>query len=160
MSSRFSRILLYSLILFQAPGRLVCRHYLSLYLYFICFAGRNGGHLTVTPFPGFCDHARLHGKEQALRELAIQRYTVEEILKIVRELGQEDHVDLVSNAHVDIFSTEEELISAKADYEAAQAVGVVLSHVEWLSREQMKSVSPHRDVLLSCTYLALHHFLR
>ncbi len=86
-----------------------------------------------------------------MREFAIQRYTVAQVLKIVHDLGQENHVDLVSNAHVDILFTEEELVSAKADYEAAQAAGVDLSYVDWLSREQMKTVSSHHGVTqISC----------
>ena len=108
--------------------------------------------MTVTPFPGFCDYSQAHGKEETLRELAIQQYTVEHILQIIRDLDVEGYVDLIPNEHVDLLFTEGEFIAAKADYEAVQAAGVDLSRVKWLSREQVKSVSPFYDLPSSIHY--------
>lgn len=105
------------------------------------YPGRNGGHLTASHFEGFVHNSHLHGEDDALRELYIQKYTVEEILKVLRASGHEADVDLVSGGHIDLYFTEPEFIAAKADYDAARAAGADMRNVDWLGKDEVFKVS-------------------
>ena len=103
-------------------------------------AGRNGGHLSYTLHEDFAARQFLYGADEALREVKLQQYTVNELLKLVRAEKQEAELDLVSGGRVGLFFTEEEYVAAKADYEAAEKAGVDLRFVEWLSKEEVQEV--------------------
>jgi hypothetical protein len=104
-------------------------------------SGRNGGNLTPVTFKRFHENEKLHGTDEALRALAIENYTVSEMLGILHteELG--DAVDLVQGGHAELLFTEKESETAKANFDSAKSAGVDLSRVEWITKDQMESVS-------------------
>lgn len=83
----------------------------------------------------------LYGKAEAIRATALEQYTVAEVLKVIREHGRETDVDLVSGGLTELAFSEQELAEAKADFAAAQAAGVDVSRVKWLSKEEVQEVS-------------------
>lgn len=103
--------------------------------------GRNGGHLTSVVHGGFKARAALFGAEDALREIALQQYNVAELLNIITANGHVAEVDLVSGGHVELFFTEQEYINSRADFAAAEKAGVDVRCVEWLSEEDVQTVS-------------------
>lgn len=103
-------------------------------------AGRNGGHLTPVAFLDFTLAQAAHGTDEAIRSLALEQYTVAEIVKILEEKDVAEAVDLVAGGHTTMLFTDAELEQAKRDFEAAKNAGVDLSDVEWISREEMETV--------------------
>ena len=84
-------------------------------------------------------HSAFHG---SFGEHAVfQQYTVAEVLKVVREHGRETDVDLVSGGLTEIAFSEQELEEAKADYAAAQAAGIDVSRVQWMSKEEIRATA-------------------
>ena len=104
-------------------------------------SGRNGGHLTAARFQWFSHYSATYGEDETLRELALEQHTVDELLRILKETEGAEDVDLVAGGHVQLYFTKAELISAKADYEAAKKAGANLEDIEWFSKEEAKSVS-------------------
>lgn len=88
----------------------------------------------------FVEKQHLHGTEEALREANIQLHAVDEIVKIVKDAGKDADLDLVPGGHLSLFFTDEEYTAAKADYAAAEAAGLDLRSVEWLSKEDVQAV--------------------
>ena len=84
---------------------------------------------------------KLYGKEDAVRETDLQQYTVAALTEVIREHGWETNVDLVSGGCIQLFFLEQELAEAKADFAAAQAAGIDVSQVEWMSKEEVQKVS-------------------
>lgn len=101
--------------------------------------GRNGGHLTAAVHEGFAAREKLYGRDEALREVALQQYNVSELLRTVREANQEAELDVVSGGHVELFFSQKEFEDAKADFAAAQSAGVDVRFVEWLTREEVQA---------------------
>ncbi|KAJ7625749.1 FAD dependent oxidoreductase [Roridomyces roridus] len=101
--------------------------------------GRNGGHLTPLVFFDFCGYQARYGTEQAVRALALEDHTASEIVKLIREEGWADSVDLVEGGHATAFLTESEYTAAKADFDAAKEAGVDLTGVRWVSTAEMQS---------------------
>ncbi|KIP01827.1 hypothetical protein PHLGIDRAFT_131084 [Phlebiopsis gigantea 11061_1 CR5-6] len=99
--------------------------------------GRNGGHLTAATHEDFVYREKLYGKEDAVRETALQQYTVAELVKVIREHGREVDVDLVSGGCMQLFFSEQELADARADFAAAQDAGIDVSQVEWMGKEEV-----------------------
>ncbi|TFY76865.1 hypothetical protein EWM64_g7146 [Hericium alpestre] len=100
--------------------------------------GRNGGHLAPNPFFDFDDSTASFGLDEAKKGIAIEHYTVDEILKIVLAEGLEDAVDLVLGGRTNIFLTEQERQSALAAFNAAKDAGLDPSDVEWFSQEEVE----------------------
>ena len=90
---------------------------------------------------GFATREKLYGRDEALREVALQQYNVSKLLQVVHEAKQEAELDVVSGGHVELFFTEKEYADAKADYTAAQSAGVDVRYIEWLTREDVQAVS-------------------
>jgi glycine/D-amino acid oxidase-like deaminating enzyme len=103
-------------------------------------SGRNGGHLTPNPFLGFRKRSAECGTDEALRSLAIERYTVSALLEILESEGLANAVDLVEGGHITMALTERDFQDAQDDYHAARAAGVDLHRVEWLSKGEMIQV--------------------
>jgi len=82
----------------------------------------------------------MHGVDQALRSLALEHYSVAEIQKILKKEKLEGTVDFVSEGRTTLLFTGEEIKDMKTDFSAAQDAGVDVSHVEWISKEDMKVV--------------------
>ncbi|GJE98599.1 FAD dependent oxidoreductase [Phanerochaete sordida] len=101
--------------------------------------GRNGGHLTAYAYNGFRWLRQLYGEDEAVRGLAIERYTAAEVFRILKENAKVEHVDFVPGGRVILLFTAQEHDSARADYDAAKEAGIDLSDVEWLSREEVKA---------------------
>ncbi|RXW20482.1 hypothetical protein EST38_g5370 [Candolleomyces aberdarensis] len=100
--------------------------------------GRNGGHLRPNPFSGFARRAALYGVEDAVKSYDLEEYTTQELLRIIRENGASEEVDLVSEGRVTLLMTPEEEESARVDFEAAKAAGLGrLDSVKWIDRETM-----------------------
>jgi hypothetical protein len=94
----------------------------------------------------FLDFANLesaYGSEEARRQHALENYTAQSLIDIVKSEKLEDTVDLVSAPHVAVFLTDKEVQDARADYAAASAAGVDLSRVEWLDKETMQTASSY-----------------
>lgn len=81
-----------------------------------------------------------------MRGEAIERYTVDEIVKTIQQNGAEDDVDLVSGGRTVLFFSEEERLAARADYDAAKSAGAQLDDVEWLTKDESREVSILHDV--------------
>lgn len=103
--------------------------------------GRNGGHLTPIAFIDFGDLQARYGQQEALKALELEKHTANDVLEFISSQNIADAVDLVAGGHVTMFATDGEYSRAKDDYEAAKAAGVDLEGVEWLSVEEMRSVS-------------------
>ncbi|KAI0782801.1 FAD dependent oxidoreductase [Abortiporus biennis] len=100
--------------------------------------GRNGGHLTAHPFPNFVNLEKKYGTDEALRALAIEKYTVDAISKIIKSNGKESEVDLVPGGRLNLFFTQNEHDEAIMDFEAAKAAGADISDIEWFSKEEVE----------------------
>lgn len=98
--------------------------------------GRNGGHLTPGLFLDFSGHV----KDKGLKQYALERHSVADILRIIKENGLEETVDLVSGGHIDLMFTEEELKAAQEDFRLAQEAGANLSEAQWFTAEEMEKV--------------------
>ncbi|EKM50832.1 uncharacterized protein PHACADRAFT_264345 [Phanerochaete carnosa HHB-10118-sp] len=101
--------------------------------------GRNGGHLTAHAYRGFRWLHKLYGKGEAVRGLAIERYTAGEVFRILKEHDKIEQVDFVPGGRVILLFTSQEYEEARADYDAATEAGIDLSDVEWLSPEEVQA---------------------
>ncbi|KAF8645987.1 hypothetical protein AX16_007414 [Volvariella volvacea WC 439] len=100
--------------------------------------GRNGGHLTPFVFIGFHRRELLWGTREAVKGFALEKYVSDEVVKILKEEGLGEKVDLVEGGHITLLVTEEEESAIRKDYEAAKKAGDVdLDRVEWVSKEEM-----------------------
>ncbi|THH27691.1 hypothetical protein EUX98_g6497 [Antrodiella citrinella] len=112
--------------------------------------GRNGGHITAHQFAHFRQIEKERGVDEALRTLAIEFYTVDELTRILAENGKEDYVDLTRGGRLMLMFSEEELAEEKADYEAAKKAGAQMGDVQWLSKEEVWKTygAPYPGVLI------------
>ncbi|EKM50830.1 uncharacterized protein PHACADRAFT_200761 [Phanerochaete carnosa HHB-10118-sp] len=98
--------------------------------------GRNGGHLTPSPFEGFNWLAKLYGKTEAARALALEKYTSDKVFSILKKDNKLEHVDFIRGGRVVLFFTIQEYEEARADYVAAKSAGIDMSDVQWLTSEE------------------------
>ncbi|KAF7370157.1 FAD dependent oxidoreductase [Mycena sanguinolenta] len=101
--------------------------------------GRNGGNLTPVSFASFRQVEALFGRVSTLRHYAIEHYSASEMVRIAREAGWADAVDLVEGGHIDVMLTQEQLAELTADFAAAVEAGKNVNDVSWLSREEMNA---------------------
>lgn len=101
--------------------------------------GRNGGHLTAHAFLNFAGLERDRGREEAIRCLAIEKYTVQQITQLLKDHDKTDYVDFVPGGRLSLLFSEEEHARAMVDYEAAKKAGVPLDGVHWLTKEEVES---------------------
>ncbi|KAG8772289.1 hypothetical protein FRC12_003138 [Ceratobasidium sp. 428] len=67
--------------------------------------GRSGGHLTAASVHDFQDRVKLHGTEEALRDVELERHTVSSILEFLEKTpNAAQEVDLVKGGHVSMAS--------------------------------------------------------
>lgn len=104
------------------------------------FLGRNGGHLTASGYDSFLSREAKYGRDDALRQVFLEEYTVTEIVKLIKESNLVEAVDLVSGGLVWLFFSEEEELEAKAHITAATNAGIDVKDVEWLAKEQVAKV--------------------
>jgi hypothetical protein len=102
--------------------------------------GRNGGHLTARNFKGFGRHATTWGIFDAVRAVHIEEHVVDVITSLVKEAGLKDEVDLVEDVRTVLFSTKEEEVGTRDEYEAAKAAGINVSVAEWLTEGEVEKV--------------------
>ncbi|KAH9893649.1 FAD dependent oxidoreductase [Cubamyces lactineus] len=100
--------------------------------------GRNGGHLTAAAFEDFTAHSALFGTDDAKRAIALEQRTVSQIVNLVKQSGNEGALDLVPGGRVNLLFTEPEVVQARIDLEAAKAAGIDVSHVDFLTKEQVE----------------------
>ena len=91
----------------------------------------------------------MYGQDDAVRAISLEQYTASEIVKLVKTAGKEEEVDLVAGGHMTLLFTEAEVIEAKADYAAAQAAGIKVDQVEFLTKEDVLEASPPEHAVLS-----------
>ena len=103
--------------------------------------GRNGGHLTAFGYDGFASREIKYGREDALRQVYLEEYTINEVLRLIKDQRLEEAVDLVSGGFVYLFFTEEEENAARADIAAAEEAGLHIEGIEWLTKEQVQKVT-------------------
>ncbi|KAJ7694587.1 FAD dependent oxidoreductase [Mycena rosella] len=101
--------------------------------------GRNGGHLTPAVFLDFCGYQAKYGTDQAVQALELENHTASEIVKLIRNEGWTEAVDLVAGGHTTTFFLPSELTGGKADFEAAKLAGLDLKDVRWLTKEEMEA---------------------
>ncbi|KAG9087606.1 hypothetical protein FRC07_012777 [Ceratobasidium sp. 392] len=95
--------------------------------------GRNGGHLTEVSVHGFRRRVDRHGKDEALRDVRIERHTVLSILELLdKSPSAARNVDLVKGGRLNILFSSKEVETARADIAAASEAGLDLTGVEWL----------------------------
>ncbi|KAJ6480957.1 FAD dependent oxidoreductase-domain-containing protein [Mycena sanguinolenta] len=100
--------------------------------------GRNGGNLTPYEFFSFQKIQSLFGHEAALQFYAVEDYSVAEMVRIAREGGWADEVDLVEGGHINVMLTDSELSELQADFAGAIAAGRDVN-ASWLDREEMSA---------------------
>ncbi|KAF7370148.1 DAO domain-containing protein [Mycena sanguinolenta] len=100
--------------------------------------GRNGGNLTPYEFFSFNKIQSLFGHEAALRFYAVEDYSVAEMVRIAKESGWADEVDLVEGGHLNVMLTESDLSELQEDFASAIAAGRNVN-ASWLSREEMNA---------------------
>ncbi|CAE6535884.1 unnamed protein product [Rhizoctonia solani] len=94
---------------------------------------RNGGHLTAATIHDFQQRAEIHGVDEALRAIALERHTVASIVGFLNKTpGAAKGVDLVRGGHVSLLFTPAEIEAARRDIEAATKAGMDLTGVEYL----------------------------
>ncbi|KAI0339758.1 FAD dependent oxidoreductase [Trametopsis cervina] len=101
--------------------------------------GRNGGHLTPHGFAHFNALSQTFGVSEARRSLELEEYTTSQISRILRETSKAEDVDFVSSGRVVLLFTKEDEEATRADFEAAQAAGIDLSDVRWLTKEEVQT---------------------
>ncbi|KAK7024870.1 FAD dependent oxidoreductase [Favolaschia claudopus] len=104
----------------------------------VILEARDFWHLTPLVFIDFTSYQEKYGQEQAVRCLNLETHTASEIVKLIRQEGWSEAVDLVENGHTTLFFTPEEYDAVKADFVAAQEAGLDVSSVRWLSKEDTK----------------------
>ncbi|KAJ7066123.1 FAD dependent oxidoreductase [Mycena amicta] len=100
--------------------------------------GRNGGNLTPYEFQSFRKVQSRFGTTDALRYYAIEHYSATEMVRIARDAGWADAVDVVEGGHMDVILTEARLAEVRSEVSAAEAAGKDVN-ITWLSREEMNS---------------------
>lgn len=110
------------------------------------FIGRNGGHLTAHAFRGFEWLETLWGTDEAIRGLAIERYTVDSVRSLLALHNKTDDADFVAWKRVTLLFTQEEYEDTRKDYDAALKAGVDLGDVEWLDKEEVLEVRPRNRI--------------
>ncbi|KAG8716201.1 hypothetical protein FRC11_007375 [Ceratobasidium sp. 423] len=100
---------------------------------------RNGGHLTAATVHDFQQRAEIHGVDEALRAVALERHTVGSIIEFLDKTpGAAKGVDLVRGGHVSLLFTPAEIEAARKDIEAATKAGMDLTGVEYLEPDITK----------------------
>ncbi|TCD71721.1 hypothetical protein EIP91_005487 [Steccherinum ochraceum] len=99
--------------------------------------GRNGGHLTPDKWSDFVRLENERGLDEALRTLAIERHTADELIRIMGQSGKADYVDLTHGGRLILLFSDEELAKVKANYEASKAAGTNMTGVSWLSKDDV-----------------------
>ena len=105
--------------------------------------GRNGGHLSPAGCLGFAHNSTSTSKEDAVKQVLLERNCTDSIVDFIKANGLESTVDLVSEGRIDLFFTDEDAKGAKEDYDQAKEAGVDLSKVEWIEKADMKEVRPY-----------------
>ncbi|KAF8609861.1 FAD dependent oxidoreductase [Ceratobasidium sp. AG-I] len=101
--------------------------------------GRNGGHLTAATIHDFQERVKAHGLDDALRAVALEKYTVASILQFLdKQPDASKEVELVKGGHVSLLFTPDEIEAARGDMAAATEAGMDLAGVEWLEPEDTK----------------------
>jgi hypothetical protein len=83
-----------------------------------------------------------------MRCFELENRTASEIVKLICKERWTEGVDLVEGGHTTVFFLPSELAGAKSDFEAANAAGIDLKDVHWLTREEMEVVSPCLNLCL------------
>ena len=104
--------------------------------------GRNGGHLSPAGCLGFARNSTSTSKEDAVKQVLLERHCAESIVDFIRVNGLESTVDLVSRGRIDLFFTDEDAKRAKEDLDQAKEAGVDISKIEWIEKADMKEVRP------------------
>ncbi|KAG9097630.1 hypothetical protein FS749_005870 [Ceratobasidium sp. UAMH 11750] len=93
---------------------------------------RNGGHLTAS-IHDFKGRVERHGKDEALRDIELERHTVSSVLEFLdRTPNAAQEVDLVRGGRLNLLFSSKEVEAARADMAAAAEAGLDLTGVEWL----------------------------
>ncbi|CAE7057312.1 unnamed protein product [Rhizoctonia solani] len=101
--------------------------------------GRNGGHLTAATVHDFQQKVEIHGVDEALRTVALERHTVASIVDfLAKTSGAAKEVDLVRGGHVSLLFTPAEIEAARKDIEEAEKAGMDLTGVEFLEPDVTK----------------------
>jgi len=106
--------------------------------------GRNGGHLTPTPFQGFKANSERYGVSEAIKSISLENHTATSILNIIKATKAEANLDLIQGNHLELFFSEREEADTKSDYELATQAGIDLSAVTFLAKEETQKVACRR----------------
>jgi len=93
-------------------------------------------------FSGFYSRQQKYGAEEAKKSYALESYVSSELVKIIKQEGWDEDLDLVEGGHITMFMTKEEEERARRDWETARMAGLErVDEVRWLGREEMQAVS-------------------
>ena len=83
----------------------------------------------------------LYGSSEAVRNFAIERHTVDDIIKLVHEHGWEKDVSLVEGGHLVLLLTQKEVDDVILDIELAKKAGVEgIDAVKVIPKEEVVQV--------------------
>lgn len=84
----------------------------------------------------------MYGAEEAKKSYALENYVSSELLKVIKQEGWDEDLDLVEGGRTTMFMTEEEEQRVRRDWETARTAGLErVDEVIWLGREEMQAVS-------------------
>lgn len=95
--------------------------------------GRNGGHCTCYCPVEFAVLQANNGREDALKHVELERRTVDSILKLIKENGWQDEVDLAEEGNIHLIRSQEERIVIQGNLRAAAEAGIDISSFGSLS---------------------------
>ncbi|GAA5902191.1 NAD(P)/FAD-dependent oxidoreductase [Sporobolomyces salmoneus] len=99
---------------------------------------RNGGHLTSSPLLSFATLEATFGREEAIRCIQLEKYSIDWIIETCRKEGWTEEVELrVGGGNLHLFDTEEQAHHVRAQLDAARNADQDLSGFEWLSPQQV-----------------------
>jgi glycine/D-amino acid oxidase-like deaminating enzyme len=101
--------------------------------------GRNGGHLHSAAALFFADLKRF-GLEDAIREVKLKERCKDDLLQLIEEHSWAQEIDLVQGGGIRLCPTETELLLFKASVKEAEEAGLDVSHIEWLSSDDILKV--------------------
>ena len=92
-------------------------------------------------FLDFSRNLKTYGEDEAIRQVALESHTTDDLVEFVRTNKLEETVDLVEGGHVELLFTPTEEEGVKRDYDDALKSGAVdVSRTQWYTKEEMLKV--------------------
>lgn len=108
-------------------------------------AGRNGGHLIAGVLGDFRQRVELYGKDDALRSIAIENYTVSTILRLVDKYDLAPAIELQHGGFFWVFDSADERHTIEAEWNAVIEAGGDLPDLCVYEASWMEKVRPSQQ---------------